>query len=62
MVLDGEACAHDRSGWPDFHALLGGGEACEGACLFAFDLIELDGEELPDAYLSSSATAASARF
>jgi bifunctional non-homologous end joining protein LigD len=46
VVLDGEACAHDRSGWPDFHALLSGGEACKRACLFAFDLIELDGEDL----------------
>jgi bifunctional non-homologous end joining protein LigD len=46
VVLDGEACAHDGDGWPDFNALLGGGEPCAAACLFAFDLIELDGDDL----------------
>jgi len=42
FVLDGEACACDESGWPDFNALLGGGEPCARACFFAFDLLELD--------------------
>src|SRR4051812_7857376 len=42
----GEACAHDETGWPDFNALLGGGEPCASACFFAFDLIQLDGEDL----------------
>jgi ATP-dependent DNA ligase len=32
FVLDGEACACDDSGWPDFNALLGGGKACADAC------------------------------
>src|SRR5215207_8172543 len=27
FVIDGEACACDDEGWPDFHALLGGGKA-----------------------------------
>src|SRR5436190_23448007 len=31
FVLDGEACACDESGWPDFNALLGGGAACATA-------------------------------
>ena len=41
FVLDGEACACDESGWPDFNALLGGGAACATACFHAFDLLEL---------------------
>ena len=46
FVLDGEACACDESGWPDFNALLGGGKTCASACFFAFDLLELDGADL----------------
>ena len=46
FVLDGEACACDESGWPDFNALLGGGAACATACFHAFDLLELDGVDL----------------
>jgi hypothetical protein len=46
FVLDGEACACDDSGWPDFNALLGGGKACADACFFAFDLLALDGIDL----------------
>src|SRR5829696_6638132 len=46
FVIDGEACACDDKGWPDFNALLGGGEACANACYFAFDLLELDGVDL----------------
>ena len=44
FVLDGEACACDESGWPDF--MLGGGKTCASACFFAFDLLELDGADL----------------
>ena len=46
FVLDGEACACDESGWPDFNALLGGGAACATACFHAFDLLQLDGVDL----------------
>src|SRR5215212_4985122 len=46
FVLDGEACACDESGWPDFNALLGGGAACATACFHACDLLELDGVDL----------------
>src|SRR5215213_11271074 len=46
FVLDGEACACDDSGWPDFNALLGGGQGCAGACFHAFDLLALDGVDL----------------
>ena len=45
-MIDGEACACDDEGWPDFNALLGGGKACANACYFAFDLLELDGVDL----------------
>jgi bifunctional non-homologous end joining protein LigD len=45
-VIDGEACACDDKGWPDFHAILGGGRAYADACYFAFDLLELDGVDL----------------
>ena len=45
IVLDGEAMAHCKDGWPDFHGLrsVGGGA---GACLFAFDLLRFNGEDL----------------
>jgi len=46
VVLDGEACAYDGGGWPDFNGLLGGGEPCARACLFAFNLFERDGADL----------------
>ncbi|HEX8165196.1 MAG TPA: DNA ligase [Beijerinckiaceae bacterium] len=44
-VIDGEAVAHSPAGLPDFHALLSraGGAA---ACLYAFDLLFLDGKDL----------------
>jgi bifunctional non-homologous end joining protein LigD len=45
IVLDGEAMAHCKDGLPDFHALRsedGGADAC----LFAFDLLRLSGENL----------------
>jgi hypothetical protein len=41
-VTDGEACAHCDEGLPDFWRLRGGGEH---ACLFAFDLLSLNGED-----------------
>jgi ATP-dependent DNA ligase len=44
LVLDGEAVAHCGDGLPDFHRLLGDGKPT--ACLFAFDLLEMDGEDL----------------
>jgi bifunctional non-homologous end joining protein LigD len=45
IALDGEAMAHCRDGLPDFHGLRSeeGGAA---ACLFAFDLLRLNGEDL----------------
>jgi bifunctional non-homologous end joining protein LigD len=45
IVIDGEAMAHCKDGWPDFHGLRSedGGAA---ACLFAFDLLRLNGEDL----------------
>jgi bifunctional non-homologous end joining protein LigD len=43
LVLDGEACAHDETGHPDFWEVRGAGER---ACLYAFDLLRLDGENV----------------
>jgi bifunctional non-homologous end joining protein LigD len=43
-VLDGEAVAHCVDGLPDFNRLLGDGKAT--ACLYAFDLLFIDGEDL----------------
>ena len=45
IVLDGEAMAHCKNGLPDFFGLRSedGGAA---ACLFAFDLLRIDGEDL----------------
>jgi bifunctional non-homologous end joining protein LigD len=45
IVLDGEALAHCKDGLPDFHALRSEGGGA-GACLFAFDLLRLNGEDL----------------
>jgi ATP-dependent DNA ligase len=44
IVLDGEAVAHCQDGLPDFHRLLGDGKPA--ACLYTFDVLELDGEDL----------------
>jgi ATP-dependent DNA ligase len=44
LVLDGEAVAHCVDGLPDFNRLLGDGKAT--ACLYAFDLLVIDGEDL----------------
>jgi bifunctional non-homologous end joining protein LigD len=45
LVLDGEAVAHCSEGLPDFHSLLSL-DGAAGACLFAFDLLMLAGEDL----------------
>jgi bifunctional non-homologous end joining protein LigD len=42
IVLDGEAMAHCDEGLPDFHGLRSRKQAV-GACLFAFDLLMLEG-------------------
>jgi bifunctional non-homologous end joining protein LigD len=45
VMLDGEAVAHCLDGLPDFHRLLSGdGQA--NACLYAFDLIWLEAQDL----------------
>jgi bifunctional non-homologous end joining protein LigD len=44
LVIDGEACAHCPEGLPDFHGLRSDGGA--SACLFAFDLLRADGQDL----------------
>jgi bifunctional non-homologous end joining protein LigD len=43
LILDGEACAHDSNGHPDFWEVRGTGER---ACLYAFDLLQLDDDDL----------------
>jgi len=45
IVLDGEAVAHCPKGLPDFHALLSR-EGSARACLYAFDLLHLDADDL----------------
>jgi bifunctional non-homologous end joining protein LigD len=45
LVLDGEAVAHQLDGLPDFHALQSA-DGAASAVLFAFDLLELEGEDL----------------
>jgi bifunctional non-homologous end joining protein LigD len=45
IVLDGEAMAHCKDGLPDFHGLRSD-EGGAAACLFAFDLLRLNGEDL----------------
>jgi hypothetical protein len=45
IILDGEAMAHCKDGLPDFHGLRSG-DGGAGACLFAFDLLRLNGEDL----------------
>jgi ATP-dependent DNA ligase len=45
VVLDGEAMAHCKDGFPDFHGLRSQGGGA-GASLFAFDLLRLNGEDL----------------
>ena len=43
-VLDGEAVAHCLDGLPDFHRLLGDGQAT--ACFYAFDLLWLEAQDV----------------
>src|SRR5215203_5835105 len=45
IILDGEAMAHCKDGWPDFHALRSE-DGSAAACLFAFDLLRLNGVDL----------------
>jgi len=44
-LLDGEAVACDDQGTPDFELLMRGGRYAS-AQLYAFDLLQLDGEDL----------------
>ena len=44
IMLDGEAVAHCLDGLPDFHRLLGDGQAT--ACFYAFDLLWLEAQDL----------------
>ena len=45
LVIDGEACAHCPDGLPDFHGLRSDSGSAS-ACLFAFDLLRVDGLDL----------------
>jgi bifunctional non-homologous end joining protein LigD len=45
VAIDGEAVAHDGKGLPNFH-LLASAAGARDACLYVFDLLELDGENL----------------
>jgi bifunctional non-homologous end joining protein LigD len=45
IALDGEAMAHYPDGLPDFHGLRSG-DGGAAACLYAFDLLRLNGEDL----------------
>jgi bifunctional non-homologous end joining protein LigD len=44
-IFDGEAVCALEGGRSDFHAL-GTAEGCQRACLFAFDLLAIDGEDM----------------
>jgi bifunctional non-homologous end joining protein LigD len=44
IMIDGEAVAHCPDGLPDFHRLLGNGQAT--ACLYAFDLLFLEAQDV----------------
>jgi bifunctional non-homologous end joining protein LigD len=44
IMIDGEAVAHCLDGLPDFHGLLGDGQA--SACLYAFDLLLLETQDV----------------
>jgi bifunctional non-homologous end joining protein LigD len=44
IMLDGEAVAHCPEGLPNFHKLLGDGQA--SACFYAFDLLWLEAQDV----------------
>jgi bifunctional non-homologous end joining protein LigD len=44
VMLDGEAVAHCLDGLPDFHRLLGDGQAT--ACFYAFHLLRLEAQDV----------------
>ena len=44
VMIDGEAVAHCLDGLPDFHRLLGDGQAT--ACFYAFDLLWLEAQDV----------------
>ncbi|MCC2651921.1 MAG: hypothetical protein K0Q60_2084 [Microvirga sp.] len=44
VMLDGEAVAHCLDGLPDFHRLVGDGQAT--ACFYAFDLLWLKAQDV----------------
>jgi bifunctional non-homologous end joining protein LigD len=44
VMLDGEAVSHCLDGLPDFHRLLGDGQAT--ACFYAFDLLWLEAQDV----------------
>ena len=46
-VIDGEAAAHCADGLPDFHRL-NSRDGARAACLYAFDLLSVAGEDLRD--------------
>ena len=45
IMLDGEAVAHCAEGLPNFHGLRSK-DGAAGACLFAFDVLMIDGEDI----------------
>jgi ATP-dependent DNA ligase len=51
LTLDGEACAHDADGLPDFWEVRGAGER---ACLYAFDILELTASRSGASHSSSA--------
>jgi hypothetical protein len=52
VMLDGEAVAHCLDGLPDFHRLLGDGQAT--ACFYAFDLLWLKAQDVRGLELSAA--------
>jgi bifunctional non-homologous end joining protein LigD len=45
-IIDGEVVACDAAGAPDFRALHGGNYAQTDLCVWAFDLLEIDGQDI----------------
>jgi bifunctional non-homologous end joining protein LigD len=45
-IIDGEVVACDATGVPDFRALHGGNYSQTDLCVWAFDLLEIDGEDV----------------